>query len=178
MSALPGYTESEWQSWLDRRELRDGKIRGLRAAGQCYQCHDQQVGGTLLGRETMIAVRGPVRVSLSADPRVDGHTIVGWQPHVHDFLGLDEAETATLFNAARETGLAIKEALGCERVYLISMCDGDLNHLHLQLIPRYAATAIGSRRLVDQRRPLRRAAELTTAIWGQLELMDSGWRPA
>lgn len=164
--------DQEWRDWQSRRAERDAEVRRLQAAGRCYQCHDQQVGGTLLGRETVIAVRGPVRVSLSADPRVPGHTIVGWLPHVSDFLGLDEAETATLFNAAREVGLALREVVGCERVYLVTMCDGALNHLHLQLIPRYAGSPIGSQRLVDPRQPLRGAAELTAAVRAQL---GAGW---
>ncbi len=163
-----GFTDQEWRDWAQRRRVRDAEVRRLQAAGRCYQCHDQQVGGILLGRETVIAVRGPVRVSLSADPRVVGHTIVGWLPHLPDFLEMDDAETATLFNAAREVGLALREAVGCERVYLVTMCDGELNHLHLQLIPRYAGTPIGSRRLVDPRQPLRGAAELTTAVRDRL----------
>ncbi|GAB3747652.1 HIT family protein [Microlunatus parietis] len=163
-----GYTDAE----LARREARDAEVRRLQAAGRCYQCHDQQVAGELLGRETVIATRGPVQVSLAADPRAVGHTIVGWLPHVPDFLALDEAETAVLFNAAREVGLALKAALGCERVYLVTMCDGEHNHLHLQLIPRYAGTPIGSRRLVDPRRPLRDASALTAAV---RERLGAAW---
>ncbi|WP_152365334.1 HIT family protein [Microlunatus speluncae] len=159
-----GYSDREWRDWQRRRGNRDAEVRRLQAAGQCYQCHDQLLGGTLLGRDTVIARRGPVQAALSADPRAPGHTIVGWLPHVQDFLGLDEAETATLFTAAREVGLALREAVGCERVYLVTMSDGELNHLHLQLIPRYAGTPIGSRRLLDPRRPLRGAAELTAAV--------------
>ncbi len=164
--------DQERRDWESRRAERDAEVRRLQEAGRCYQCHDQQVGGTLLGRETVIAVRGPVQASLSADPRAPGHTIVGWLPHVPDFLGLGEAETATLFNAAREVGLALREAVGCERVYLVTMCDGALNHLHLQLIPRYPGSAIGSGRLVDPRQPLRGAAELTAAIRAWL---GAGW---
>lgn len=163
------YTGAE----LARREARDAEVRRLQAAGRCYQCHDQQVGGELLGRESVIAVRGPVRVCLAADPRAVGHTIVGWLPHVPDFLGLDESETAVLFTAAREVGLALKAALGCERIYLVTLCDGEHNHLHLQLIPRYAGTPIGSQRLVDPRRPLRDAAVLTEAV---RERLGAGWQ--
>jgi len=164
----------ERRDWQLRRAERDAEVRRLQAADRCYQCHDQQVGGALLGRETVIATRGPVQASLSADPRVPGHTIVGWLPHVPDFLGLDETETGILFNAAREVGLALRAAVGCERVYLVTMCDGALNHLHLQLIPRYAGTPIGSQRLVDPRQPLRGAAGLTAAV---REHLSEGWQP-
>jgi diadenosine tetraphosphate (Ap4A) HIT family hydrolase len=44
-----------------------------------------------------------------------------------------------------------------------------VNHLHLQLIPRYAGTPIGSRRLVDPRGPVLDGPELAAAIRAELE---------
>ena len=87
--------------------------------------------------------------SLASDPRVTGHTIVVWKPHAHDFTELDDAATGRLFTVCRDVARAIRRALpGVERVYQVTMCDGPVNHLHIQLIPRYAGTPIGSRRLV------------------------------
>ena len=39
----------------------------------------------------------------------------------------------------------------CERVYLCSMCDGPVNHYHVQLIPRYSNEKRGSGNFVKQR---------------------------
>ncbi|MGI8482636.1 MAG: hypothetical protein ACR2OU_00035, partial [Thermomicrobiales bacterium] len=63
-------------------------------------------------------------------------------------------ETATLFTRCTEVANATKQGLGAEKVYLITMCDGFPNHLHVQLLPRYAGEPIGSKRFVGPRRPL------------------------
>ena len=49
---------------------------------------------------------------------------------------------------------ALKRGLGAEKVYLNTMCDGPINHLHLQLFPRYPGERIGSTRFVTERGPL------------------------
>ena len=102
---------------------------------------------------------------LSFDPRSPGHTIVVWNIHVQDFTELDDSETAAIALLCRDVARAIKVALdGVERVYQVTMCDGPLNHLHFQLIPRYAGAEIGSSRLVDVRRPLLDGAAIARAI--------------
>ncbi|HLT62736.1 MAG TPA: hypothetical protein VK020_16150 [Microlunatus sp.] len=47
MQALPGYAEEEWQAWTRRRAVQDEAVRRLQAAGRCYQCQDQELGGDL-----------------------------------------------------------------------------------------------------------------------------------
>ena len=41
----------------------------------------------------------------------------------------------------------------CETVYLCTMCDGNINHYHVQLILRYKDEQIGSRNFVKERKP-------------------------
>ena len=48
---------------------------------------------------------------------------------------------------------ALKAVYGAESVYLCTMCDGPMNHLHIQLIPRYAYEKRGSRNFVKGRQP-------------------------
>ena len=45
----------------------------------------------------------------------------------------------------------MKELYGCESVYLCTMCDGPMNHFHIQLIPRYADEKRGSGNFVKPR---------------------------
>ena len=39
-----------------------------------------------------------------------------------------------------------------ESVYLCTMCDGPMNHFHIQLIPRYANEKRGSKNFVKERK--------------------------
>ena len=45
----------------------------------------------------------------------------------------------------------IKEVYKCERVYMCTMCDGPMNHFHVQLIPRYSYEERGSNNFVKER---------------------------
>ena len=45
----------------------------------------------------------------------------------------------------------IKEVYQTESVYLCTMCDGPMNHFHIQLIPRYAFEKRGSKNFVKPR---------------------------
>lgn len=46
---------------------------------------------------------------------------------------------------------ALKEVYSAESVYLCTMCDGPMNHFHIQLIPRYSFEKRGSQNFVKQR---------------------------
>jgi diadenosine tetraphosphate (Ap4A) HIT family hydrolase len=143
---------NQWRA--RRRTLRD-TVEALSRAGICYQCHDLQTGGEVFGQQCVIADHPDVRAVLALDPRAVGHTIVVWKRHVQDFTELNDAETARLFTFSRDIARAIQSAIeGVERVYQVTMCDGRINHLHVQLLPRFAGTDIGSARLVAPRQPL------------------------
>ena len=45
----------------------------------------------------------------------------------------------------------LKEVYECEIVYLCTMCDGSMNHFHVQLIPRYIDEKRGSKNFVKPR---------------------------
>lgn len=147
--------QDELRAWRERRADIDVRVRSLVAQGACYQCEDLRTGGEVLGDQPIVLDNARTKVVLALDPRVPGHTIVVWKRHVQDVLELDADEVAELFQLCQRVGAALRGALlGVERVYLVTMCDGDVNHLHVQLIPRYAGTPIGSARLVDSRGPI------------------------
>lgn len=139
------------------------KIAALKAAGVCYQCHDLATGEIFDG-QTVIADEERIRIVLDSNPKSRGHTIVVWKPHRADFSELEPAETAELFVRCTEVANAIKSGLTAAKVYLVSMCDGEPNHLHIQLIPRYTGESIGSRRFVAPRTPIRDADTIGSAI--------------
>ena len=45
----------------------------------------------------------------------------------------------------------LKDVYKCESVYLCTMCDGPMNHFHIQLIPRYDFEKRGSKNFVKDR---------------------------
>ena len=158
-------TPAERATWQADRERVANRVHQLTSRGECFQCRDLDTGGSVLGQQHVIVETQHAKAVLALDPRAPGHTVVVWKPHRHDFTELDEAETATLFTLCRDVASAMTEALaGVKRVYLVTMCDGPVNHLHVQLIPRYRESPIGSTRLVDQRGPLIDGAHIATAI--------------
>lgn len=158
-------TTAELAAWQRRRSAIGERAAALQDAGTCYQCADLASGGDILGDQDVIVDHDDVKAVLALDPRVPGHTIVVWKRHAHDFTELDDEETARLFTICRDVARAIRSAItGVERVYQVTMCDGPVNHLHLQLIPRYAGTPIGSKRLVDKRGPLLDGPQIAAAI--------------
>ena len=52
---------------------------------------------------------------------------------------------------AKRAMKALKAVYGSESMYLCTMCDGPMNHFHVQLIPRYAYEKRGSRNFVKER---------------------------
>ena len=52
---------------------------------------------------------------------------------------------------AKKAMNALRAVYGAESVYLCTMCDGPMNHFHLQLIPRYAHEKRGSHNFVEER---------------------------
>ena len=47
--------------------------------------------------------------------------------------------------------ILLKKTYNAESVYLCTMCDGPMNHFHIQLIPRYSFEKRGSKNFVKIR---------------------------
>lgn len=58
----------------------------------------------------------------------------------------------------------LKETLEAERIYLCTMCDGEVNHFHLQLLPRYPGEVIGSTNFVRERKPYMENKDMVKVI--------------
>lgn len=150
-------------AWRQERADLAARIEALRRQGICPTCHDLRTGA-LFGTQPVIHDDDRFRVVLDLYPRAVGHTIVVYKPHRDDLAALAAAETGSLMWLCVRVMNALKTALGAEKVYLNTMCDGGINHLHLQLLPRYPGDAIGSRRFVAERRPLTDGALLADRI--------------
>ncbi len=138
---------------LKQREQLTRRIDELRQQGICYSCYDLETGQLFHGQH-IVFEDDLFRVALDLYPRMRGHTIVLYKPHREDLSQLTEEEASRIFALCVLITTAIKEGLGAEKVYLNTMCDGGINHFHLQLFPRYPGDSIGSERFVAPRGPV------------------------
>ena len=63
----------------------------------------------------------------------------------------DDLTCQEIFVLAKKVMKVLKEVYEAESVYLCTMCDGPMNHLHIQLIPRYSFEKRGSKNFVKPR---------------------------
>ena len=56
-----------------------------------------------------------------------------------------------IFLLAKKVMIVLKKVYNSESVYLCTMCDGPMNHFHIQLIPRYSFENRGSKNFVKPR---------------------------
>lgn len=150
-------------AWVQERAQRNAQIAALQKQGVCYICHDFATG-EVFGGQTIIYNDDLFRVVLDDYPRMPGHTIVVYKPHREDISALSCEEAGQLFDFCCKIIRAIKVGLGAEKVYLNTMCDGGINHLHLQLFPRYPGDPVGSARFVAPRGPLVNGETIAQAI--------------
>ena len=164
-------------AWQQQREQLNRRVEELRQAGICYTCHDLRTG-ELFGDQHIVYEDELFRIALEPYPRARGHTIVVYKPHREDISQLSEEEACRVFQVCVRAVKAIKEALGAEKVYLNTMCDGSINHLHLQLFPRYGGDPIGSKRFVAERQPLANGQEIAHRIRASLQPIADRHPPA
>ena len=154
-------------SYSTKDEL-DRVIDGLRSRGICYICRDLETG-EVFGEQPTVYDDERLRVVLTLFPRMKGHTIVIFKPHREDISEINGEETSEIFGLCVRMTNAIKRGLGAEKVYMNTMCDGEINHLHIQLFPRYPGERIGSSRFVAPRGPLTDGDETARRIRDALD---------
>ncbi len=121
--------------------------------GICPTCFNREHGGALYGdmADKMLYADGELECFLVGNPRAVGHACISAIEHYHDMSEAPDALNAKIMRFAKRLMRILKEVYGCERVYLCTMCDGPNNHYHVQLIPRYAHEARGSKNFVKPR---------------------------
>ena len=88
---------------------------------------------------------------LIREPRTPGHAVIVSRAHYKDMMDAPESLVREMYAFAARAMRAIREVYGAQSVYLCTMCDGPMNHFHVQLIPRYADEKRGSRNFVKPR---------------------------
>ena len=88
---------------------------------------------------------------LIGNPRAEGHVAISTKKHFKDMMEIDDTTCQDIFVLAKKVMRVLKEVYESESVYLCTMCDGPMNHFHIQLIPRYSFEKRGSKNFVKPR---------------------------
>ena len=132
----------------------DFEVKDLVDAGICPTCFDRATKGRVFGDDSKLKVYedADIECLFVNNPRANGHMIITTKNHYHNMAECPEELNDKIFRFAKQLMIAIKEVFGCESVYLCTMCDGPMNHYHVQLIPRYAFEERGSKNFVKPRK--------------------------
>ena len=122
-------------------------------AGICPTCYDREHGHVLYGdcSDRLIFENDVIECMLVGNPRAPGHTAIISKSHYKDMMEIQDDLCCEVYVFAKKVMRALKTVYGAESVYLCTMCDGSMNHFHVQLIPRYAYEKRGSRNFVKDR---------------------------
>lgn len=122
--------------------------------GICPTCYNRTHNGSLFGNDEdkMLYENELFACVLVGNPRAAGHTAIISKQHYKDMMAIPDDLCECVFVFAKKCMNVLKEVYGSESVYLCTMCDGPMNHFHLQLIPRYAWEKRGSRNFVKERK--------------------------
>lgn len=138
---------------MDKKELLKLTRGELIDRGICPTCLDRETGGGVYGdgEDNLVYEDSEIKCFLVTDPRAEGHACISSIPHYQDMSEAPDALNEKIIRFAKRMMVAIREIWGCERVYFCTMCDGPMNHYHVQLIPRYSHEKRGSANFVKPR---------------------------
>jgi len=125
----------------------------LTDASICPTCFDKRNNYVLYGdkKDVMLYENDDFECFLVKNPRAKGHTAISSKEHFKDMLEIDDDLCKEIFVFAKKMMNIIKDVYEAESVYLCTMCDGPMNHFHVQLIPRYSFEKRGSKNFVKPR---------------------------
>ena len=135
--------------------IKEGKIGAadLTDSGICPTCFDKENKHDLYGdnKDKVIYENDLFECFLVSNPRANGHTAISTKKHFKDMLEIDEKTCKEIFILAKKLMILLKDVYNAESIYLCTMCDGPMNHFHIQLIPRYSFEKRGSKNFVKPR---------------------------
>ena len=135
--------------------VKDGSITrdDFLDSGVCPTCFDRKHGNVLYGDDAsrMIYEDDELECFLVENPRATGHTVISTKKHFRDMMELDDETCKKVFVLAKKAMNVLREVYKAESVYECTMCDGEMNHFHLQLIPRYSYEKRGSKNFTKPR---------------------------
>lgn len=139
---------------MDELELLKLSPGELVDRGICPTCLNRRYSGAVYGDNTdrLLYEDKDIECFFVGNPRARGHMCISTIEHYQDLSEAPDAINEKIIRFAKQCMRILREVYQCERVYLCSMCDGPVNHYHVQLIPRYSDEKRGSRNFVKQRK--------------------------
>ena len=121
--------------------------------GVCPTCLDRRTGGGLYGdnAHTLFYADADIECHFVSNPRAAGHCCIVSVAHYHDLSEAPDRLNEKIVRFAKQLMRILVQVYGCRRVYMCTMCDGPMNHYHVQLIPRYDNEPRGSTNFVKPR---------------------------
>ena len=122
-------------------------------SGICPTCFSKENDNILYGNndDKMIYEDEDFECFLVGNPRANGHVAISTKKHFKDMMEIDDEICKKIFLLSKKVMNIVKEVYCAESVYLCTMCDGPMNHFHVQLIPRYSFEKRGSKNFVKPR---------------------------
>ena len=130
------------------------EVKDIVDSGICPTCFDRENDHILYGenKDKMIYEDDYFECFLVGNPRAEGHAAISTKKHFKDMMEIDDETCTKIYLLAKKLMVILKETYKSESVYLCTMCDGPMNHFHVQLIPRYSFENRGSKNFVKPRR--------------------------
>lgn len=150
MMNLKNYSNEEIIKLIKEEKI---SVSDIVDSGICPTCFDKENNHILYGdnKDKMIFENDKFECFLVGNPRADGHVAISTKKHFKDMMEIDDNTCEEIFLLAKRLMNIIKKVYNSESVYLCTMCDGPMNHFHLQLIPRYSYEKRGSKNFVKPR---------------------------
>ena len=122
-------------------------------SGICPTCFNKENNNILYGNniDKIIYEDNQFECFLVGNPRANGHTAISTKIHYKDMMEINDDVCKDIFILAKKIMKSLKDVYNAESVYLCTMCDGPMNHFHIQLIPRYSFEKRGSKNFVKTR---------------------------
>lgn len=122
--------------------------------GICPTCYDKKNNNCLYGdiSDKLLFENDKFKCFLVSNPRADGHTIISTKQHYKNMMDIPDDLCGEIFIISKKVMNILKNIYNAESIYLCTMCDGPMNHFHIQLIPRYAFEKRGSKNFVKPRK--------------------------
>lgn len=156
---------------ITNKELTD---RGI-----CPTCYDREHNHIVYGdnKNQMLYEDKEIECFLCNNPRARGHTIISTKKHYKDMLELPDELCKNIYTFAKKVMSVLKEVYQAESIYLCTMCDGPMNHFHVQLIPRYKEEKRGSKNFAKPRKEYIEEPEKIKEIrksldWNKINIKD------
>ena len=134
-SALNIITPMTEQDRANRRAM-DQRCTALIAQGICPSCHQFVTGDVFPGQAEQTYYQDALlSCHLETYSRGVGHTILVARHHYADIAEMPIDLGCHIVRITHAVVNALKRVIGANKVYMHTLCSGELSHLHFQFVP-------------------------------------------